>query len=1032
MPIRRTKHRRASNRRRPGTQGYSWLCCANMPDSAVNKGAHALGVPLHPLPNLYAMMRLAILSGILFLSGIGALIFETLWLRLSGLAFGNSVWAAALILSSFMAGLALGNAIAASSRIRRWRPLYLYAVLEILAAFFGCTIVFGLPLLGSLLRPLWQTLWEHQPTLLGLRFVLSFLILLVPTTAMGLTLPLIIEDPALRQTNFGRAIGFLYGSNTLGAVVGALLGEAYLIAQFGLRGTGLVAGLAGCVAAAIALLVARHSGDSAVYEVRGHVRAFESGPAVVRAPHSRFPQRWDASYRLPWRLLFVSFGAGCILLSLEVVWFRFLRLYVVSSSTAFAVMLAVVLAGIGVGGIVAGVIHRRRARLNHLLPILLLLAAIATLLSYLFFPGELIQSATGVFDLRWWQIALFSIALMFPVALLSGILFPSIVADVQARVEDRMKSTGITTLFNTAGAAVGPLIASFVLLPAIGYQWSLILCAAGYALLSILMTDRAGCLFPQKLATGRVRRTFGLSRIGLVVAGLWAAVILILAIFPYPRAEAHFAHASHPFEVDDQGDVLAHVVKKIEGTSDTWQFVRRDLFGEPYYYRLLTNAFSMSATNPYGQRYMRLFAYLPLAFRPESEDVLLMCYGCGVTADALLHGPHVKRVDVVDISKEVFALADFYSSIDYSNPLRDSRVRAVVQDGRFFLQASPRQYDIISGEPPPPKVAGSVNLYTEQFFSLMNSRLKEGGIASFWLPIDQLKVNEAKAILRAFHDAFANASVWAGADQDWIMMGIKGSGRKVKEEEIRQLWSQSGSGGDLRQIGIEVPQQLGALFVMDAEGIDQITHDVAPLTDCYPKRLTDEPWDEEAGHRFALMYLAAPSALQRFLHSSLAATIWPETLNKSLESFFILRQTRYLSEMIGSNKLAELDLYLRHSQLRMPVLEVLGSDGFRLAIAERVAKRSPTPPLEIMPDLVAGALAQRDIGGAIGLLETEKDRGVSSLNDTFLLTYLYCLNGSVEKAEALAIANVGSIKKDSFVDWLWGKLANDFGFHPPG
>ena len=72
--------------------------------------------------NLYTNVRVAILSGILFLSGIGALIFETLWLRLSGLAFGNSIWAAALILSSFMAGLALGNAIAAWSKVRRWRP----------------------------------------------------------------------------------------------------------------------------------------------------------------------------------------------------------------------------------------------------------------------------------------------------------------------------------------------------------------------------------------------------------------------------------------------------------------------------------------------------------------------------------------------------------------------------------------------------------------------------------------------------------------------------------------------------------------------------------------------------------------------------------------------------------------------------------------------------------------------------------------------------------------------------------------------
>src|SRR5436190_5388059 len=100
----------------------------------------------------------ASLCGVLFLSGTGALIFETLWLRLSGLAFGNSIWAAALILSSFMAGLALGNGLAASSRIRRWRPLHLYALLEVLVALFGCVIVFGLPVLGELLRPVWQVL----------------------------------------------------------------------------------------------------------------------------------------------------------------------------------------------------------------------------------------------------------------------------------------------------------------------------------------------------------------------------------------------------------------------------------------------------------------------------------------------------------------------------------------------------------------------------------------------------------------------------------------------------------------------------------------------------------------------------------------------------------------------------------------------------------------------------------------------------------------------------------------------------------
>jgi spermidine synthase len=942
--------------------------------------------------------RVAVLCGVLFLSGTGALIFETLWLRLSGLAFGNSTWAAALILSSFMAGLALGNALAASSRIRRWRPLHFYVVLELFVAFFGCTIVFGLPVLGDLMRPVWQMLWNYQPTLLGLRFVVSFLILLVPTTAMGLTLPVIIEDPLLRETEFGRAIGFLYGSNTLGAMLGAVLGEAYLIGAFGLYGTSVTAGVTLCIAAAIALSVARFGA--------ARYAGFES---TDPSAHSKFPLSFDVSYRPPWGLLFVSFGTGLIFLALEVIWFRFLRLYVASSSTAFAIMLAVVLAGIGVGGIMAGAIHRRLDRLSQVIPMLLLLAGILTLLSYVFFPSDLIPAHTGIFNLTWWQIALLSLALVLPVALLSGILFPSIAAGVQASVGDRMNTAGITTLFNSTGAAFGPLLASFVLLPSIGYQWSLILCAAAYALLGIFAIRCFSWSFRQPMS--------------LIVIGLCAAMILLLAIFPYDRDTAHFGHARH---------FLGRLVKKIEGPSDTYQLLRYDLFGEPYYYQLLTSAFSMSGTSPQSQRYMRMFAYLPLAFRPQSEDVLLICYGCGVTADAFLHGVHVKRMDVVDISKEVFALADFYSGINYSNPLRDSRVTKIVQDGRFFLQASPRQYDIISGEPPPPKVAGSVNLYTEEFFSLIKRRLKEGGIATFWLPIDQLKVDEAKAILRAFHNAFPNASVWANADEQWIMMGMKGRALPIKEGEVGRLWDDPATNADLNRIGIEVPQQLGAMFLMDGGEIDRVTYNVAPLTDIYPKRLTDEPWDEQGSRRFALTHMEASLAVDRFRGSRLTSGLWHETSDESLELCFNFRESRYRCAVVERcNTLAELDIYLRHCPLRAPVLDVLGSDEFRLAIAERVARKTETPPAQIRPDLLAGALARRDIGGAIRLLESEKDRGISSLNDAFLLTYLYCLNGDVEKAEEFAASYVGSIKKNWFVDWLWEKLETDFGFHTP-
>src|SRR5207245_1580245 len=329
-----------------------------------------------PWARYYRAVRLAILSGVLFLSGISALIFETLWLRLSGLAFGNSIWAAALILSSFMAGLALGTAIAASSKLRT-RPLKLYAALEFVVALFGCTIVFALPIIGELLRPLFQALWNHQTILLALRVLLSFALLLIPTTAMGLTLPVVLEDRVLARADFGRALGLLYGFNTLGAVAGALIGELCLVKAFGLWGTSLAAGLLNCVAAAIALFLTKRNGLFEDTDASGTLTA-----SPTEAPARRLSL--EINYRLPWRPLLVSFGAGCILLALEVVWFRFLRLYVASSATAFSLMLAIVLTGIGLGGTVSGAFSKK-IRQSALLPILLVAAAILPLFCYVFF-----------------------------------------------------------------------------------------------------------------------------------------------------------------------------------------------------------------------------------------------------------------------------------------------------------------------------------------------------------------------------------------------------------------------------------------------------------------------------------------------------------------------------------------------------------------------------------------------------------------------------------------------------------------------
>src|SRR5213078_3904491 len=407
-----------------------------------------------------------------------------------------------------------------------------YAGLEMIVALFGCTLVFSIPLLGEWMRPVFQALWNHQQLLNVLRFAISFLILLLPTTAMGLTLPVLLEDPVLKRQEFGRGIGFLYGANALGAMAGALVGEIYLVQRLGLLGTAWTAAGVGCAAAALAWMFAR------------------ADLVPARKVRVRLRLRVSLETRPPWRLLLVSMGAGAVLLGLEVIWIRFLRLYVASTSMAFCVMLAVVLAGIGLGSIGASLIPARLLPRRRLLPLLLILAASATLLSYLFFPVPVRPPNIPAFDRAFAQeVWLLSLALMFPVAFLSGALLPAIATCIQSEVTGRMNSTGLTILFNTIGAALGPLLAGFVLLPGLGFQSSLILCAAVYAGLGLLTSQKQ---------SWSARRFPGIAMISLS-----AVFVLTLAMFPYHRDETHFANARRSYESDS-----SVLLKRIEGSSD--------------------------------------------------------------------------------------------------------------------------------------------------------------------------------------------------------------------------------------------------------------------------------------------------------------------------------------------------------------------------------------------------------------------------------------------------------------------------------
>jgi hypothetical protein len=262
------------------------------------------------------------------------------------------------------------------------------------------------------------------------------------------------------------------------------------------------------------------------------------------------------------------------------------------------------------------------------------------------------------------------------------------------------------------------------------------------------------------------------------------------------------------------------------------------------------------------------------------------------------------------------------------------------------------------------------------------------------------------------------------------MMGIKAEPRKIDNAQVRKFWGYSNARADLARIGIEVPEQLAALFVMDGDEIDRITDGVKALTDFYPKRLGDVTIEDKSIHQFTAAYMQAAAAAKSFRSSGLMQEILPaEMITAELEPFFAIREMRYRAGLSETNWLAELDIHLRGTRLRGPVLEALDTNLFRVNLAEKVADNLQSPPLEVLPDLVAAALARRDYHDAIQLLEDKRTLSVANSDDIFLLTYLYCLNGEVEKAESTATATTD--QQRSSVKWLWGKLQAEYGFRPP-
>ena len=780
------------------------------------------------------------------LSGASALVFENLWFRAAALALGSGAWSSALVLSAFMAGIALGNLIAVRFEGRMRRPLRAYAAVELAIGVTGAAALFILPsltvLLGSVFHSL-DTVWATNVT----RVSSAFFVLVIPSASMGATLPLLMRALAEEPGPFGRWLGLIYGANTLGAVVGVLACELTLLPAVGVYGSALVALSLNVVAGGLALRLAGRS-----------------VPARAAKTKKLVPSRPEESVRL---MLVAGFCAGALFLSFEAVFFRFQLLFFTSLSTTFAVMLAVALAGIAVGGAAAGHFFTRDAHSPFRLPAMSFGAGLAMLLSYRWFSAVLASTdpmspVAGA--------VLTTLALAFPVALLSGAMFTVIGQAIHVAGLSEAGATAWLTVANTIGGAMGSVVTGFYLIGAVGLEACFRALILGYIALGGWLAAR----------TKRRERS--------LVAGA-VAFAMSLALFPAGAMRDIYQR----FPISALTAAGERRVAFREGQLETVQYLRADVLGHPEYYRLVVNNHSMSASEVRSRRYMRLLAYLPGMLHRAPRTAALLGLGLGVTAKGLTDDARLAAIDVVDISRDIPALLSTVYPEPGESPLDDPRVRLHVEDGRFFLQTSKHGYDIITGEPPPPHFAGVAGLYSREFFELVQRRLNPGGIVTYWLPVHDLKVSEAQAITRAFQDVFPDASLWSGAGFDWILMATKPPMGRVTSEQFGQWWSRAPSGDRLRDIGIDDPETLGALFLADGARLHGWASRAPALTDSFPRRISlAAPRGDEDIAAF-LAILNTPGAVSNFATSLSIGALWPSDLRARTGAADFERQSRF-------------------------------------------------------------------------------------------------------------------------------------------
>jgi spermidine synthase len=670
-------------------------------------------------------------------SGCSALIYEIVWSQLLELVIGASAISLGVLLGTFMGGMSLGSLLFPRFVSPAAHPLRIYAVLELGTAAFALLILFGMPYVGALYGFIGAFgLWG-----IVVRAMICIVCLTPPTMLMGATLPAIARW--VQTTPKGIAwLGFFYGGNIAGAVLGCVLAGFYLLRVYDMAVATYFAALINTGVACAAFLFSRFANYS---------------PTV-----SDYRQSKPASLPESWSVYAAIALSGMAALGAEVVWTRLLSMLFGASVYAFSIILAVFLTALGIGSSRASAMSQRSRdpRRDLALCQALLIAAIAWS-SYMTNSSLPYWPVNPTLTMSLWQsfqMDIFRCALVIgPAALLWGASFPLALAAAAAKGQDSGRLVSGVYAANTIGGIAGVAVFSLVFIAGYGTQ---------QAQQSLMIISLAAAVLA--MAPGLNRRSLIPAMIAVVVTG-----ILILTTPKVPGGFVaygrFFANASYNLRKDKP-----EVIYSAEGVNAAVAVTQLSSGIRNFHVAGKIEA----STDLRDMKMQRMLGHLPALYNPAPRSILVVGFGAGVTAGVFTLYPGVQRIVICEIEPLIpQAIAEYFRKQNY-DVLKDPRVQIVYDDARNFMRTTHEKFDVISYDSIHPWVKGAASLYTDEYFRLAGEHLNPGGTISLWVPLYECSIEAAKSQIATFIKAFPNGTLWGntpeGAGYDLVLMAKQG------------------------------------------------------------------------------------------------------------------------------------------------------------------------------------------------------------------------------------------------------------------